>query len=73
MKWVIIAYRELFLLIVLCMIHNSKQIFREEQEYEGRINNDERKIMHFQFVYITQYRIIKAYLSLVFSGKWSES
>ena len=56
MKWVIIAYRELFLLIVLCMIHNSKQIFREEQEYEGRINNDERKIMHFQFVYIKHHK-----------------
>ena len=56
MKWVIIAYRELFLLIVLCMIHNSKQIFREEQENEGKINNDERKIMHFQFVYIKHHK-----------------
>ena len=26
--------------------------FIEEQEYEGRINNDEREIMNFQFVYI---------------------
>ena len=45
-----------FLLIVLCMIHNSKQIFREEQENEGKINNDERKIMHFQFVYIKHHK-----------------
>ena len=51
-KWVIHAHRELFLLNPLCLSHNSKQIYREEQEYEGKINNDEREIMHFQFVYI---------------------
>ena len=41
-----------FLLIPLSLSHNLKQIYREEQEYEGRINNDERKIIHVRFVYI---------------------
>ena len=56
-----------FLLIVLSLSHNWKQIYREEQEYEGRINNDERKIMYSNSYIYNTIKNNKKLISLLYS------